>query len=27
MEPNKITLEQRREFSEVVGLFDSMDNL
>lgn len=27
MEPNMITLEQRREFSEVVGLFDSMDNL
>lgn len=27
MEPNKITLEQRREFSEVVDLFDSMDNL
>ena len=27
MEPNEITLEQRREFSEVVGLFDSMDNL
>ena len=27
MEPNKVTLEQRREFSEVVGLFDSMDYL